>query len=628
VSLPADHLITAADAGPLVSAGHQPGLTLLALVVAVALSLLALQTALLARSAPGRRYRQLATGTGAIALGGGVWTVHFIAMLAHELPAPVHYRSDLSLLSLLPSLLASWLALTMLSRHRVSCWQILVSGLLIGLGICAMHYLGMAALVTPLALHYDRSWLVLSMIIAMTLASLALWLRFGGGPIRLPRPLRPALSAVIMALAILGMHYAGMAAARFHGEPGVANPGLWLDKTTLALVLASFSLTASAMVVAANGLIRSRLLYRRLKHHHLRLQQARQSEQLARTKNRFLTKVSHEVRTPMNAILTLTELLLQGPVNATQRSQLATIRDASHNLLGLVNGILDTTRIESGWLQLEHRRFSLRRLAEQLRSTLEPAALQRQLRLTLHYAAGLPEYFLGDPLRLRQVLTNLVDNAIKFTEQGEVTIRLSSQEGWVQIEVQDTGIGMTDDQLRTVFEPFAQADASIGRRFGGTGLGTTIARQLVEAMGGCIEASSQLGQGSCFRVRLPLAPASGETEPAQPLLRDASERALPGSELHQGLRRLQELLAGHELDDELTTQVCTGLRQLDRAADTQALQRAIHHFDFQRACDLLNRVQSELAPGAGPLPPPTPPARSSHETDPRSEEAAHHFAGG
>lgn len=209
---------------------------------------------------------------------------------------------------------------------------------------------------------------------------------------------------------------------------------------------------------------------------------AAEAKRAAAAKSTFLANMSHEIRTPMNSIIGFTELLLQDDLSAAQRSHLNTIRESSRSLLGLINDILDTTRMEKNGLELETIDFSLKGLAAQIESTLRLSAQAGGLELTTRYPDDMPEYFRGDPLRLLQILTNLVGNAIKFTERGRVEVAFGYQAPTVCISVSDTGIGMTPQQTEAIFAPFTQADASISRRFGGTGLGTTIARQLVELM--------------------------------------------------------------------------------------------------------------------------------------------------
>jgi two-component system sensor histidine kinase/response regulator len=228
------------------------------------------------------------------------------------------------------------------------------------------------------------------------------------------------------------------------------------------------------------------------------------AEQAAASKSTFLANMSHEIRTPMNAIIGFTEVVLESELSEAQRQHLNTINRSARSLLGLLNDILDTAKMEHGSVVLEPRDFSLRELCRDLLATLRLGAAAKGLGLALDYPDELPEFFLGDALRLQQVLLNLLGNAIKFTEQGQVRLAVRYQGQTLRVDVVDTGIGIPADRLERIFDPFSQADASMTRRFGGTGLGTTIARQLVQLMGGEISVSSTLGRGSTFSVQVPL----------------------------------------------------------------------------------------------------------------------------
>ncbi|MDI1248527.1 MAG: ATP-binding protein [Lacunisphaera sp.] len=237
------------------------------------------------------------------------------------------------------------------------------------------------------------------------------------------------------------------------------------------------------------------------------------AEAASRTKSEFLATMSHEIRTPMNGVLGMLDLLKTTPINAAQRELVETAANSADSLLRLLNDILDFAKIETGRLGFEHIPFRASDLAEDVASLLRPRASAKSLRLTFTANPAAGATILGDPTRVRQVLLNLVGNAIKFSERGEVAINLTGAPGAganlrLTMEVSDTGIGMDERTQAHLFQPFVQADSSMSRRFGGSGLGLAISQKLTERMGGRIEVQSTLGQGSTFRFSadFPLAP--------------------------------------------------------------------------------------------------------------------------
>ncbi len=235
-----------------------------------------------------------------------------------------------------------------------------------------------------------------------------------------------------------------------------------------------------------------------------------QAETANRAKSAFLAHMSHEIRTPLNAVIGLSQLLARMPLEDKQRLYVDHIASAGAQLLGLVNDVLDVSKIEAGEMRLEELPFEPMVLLHEVQAQAEVLAAHKPLSVRLEVDAGLPPRLRGDPLRLRQVLLNLLNNAVKFTAQGHVTLRAQVLQRdaagvLLRLEVEDTGIGIAPEQQEAIFEPFTQADASTTRRFGGTGLGLAIVRRLVQMMGGELTLHSTSGAGSTFSVTLPLA---------------------------------------------------------------------------------------------------------------------------
>ncbi len=595
---------------------HNPWLVALSAALAIGASIMALHMAALAQRAHSSAMRRWTLGTGGLALGGGIWGMHFIDMLAFRVCAGGEFSPWVTALSILPGLVAGWVALWLLSRSRISALMLLTGGVLVGAGIGAMHYSGMAASSVMPVMRYDPVFFGISILVAVALATLSLWVRYGlRGWLR--GHLATLVAGTVMGIAITSMHYTGMAALRFVGPVDTAHGR---EQVALSLVIAMVVLVFSVLVAAINVSLRFRQMFLRAQGNESRLQavvetavdgifmvdgqgkvqdfngaaerllgwradevvgqharmlapEALQADDsavhsLARTagnsretvmrtrdgqfipvrlavgrvdlpgtplyvcfitdirvrlaheqtlreardraetaaaaRSTFLANMSHEIRTPMNAIIGFTEALLDSSLDTSQRRHLSTVHNAARSMLRLLNDILDTAKLEKGAVELEVADFSLRELCTQILTSLRITATKKRLLLELDYPETEPEFVRGDALRLQQVLVNLIGNAIKFTERGHVRLRVRYIGSELLLDVEDTGIGIAPEALDRIFDPFAQADASTTRRFGGTGLGTTISRQLVELMQGRISVISSLGEGSVFSVCLPL----------------------------------------------------------------------------------------------------------------------------
>ncbi|WP_137009494.1 MHYT domain-containing protein [Aquitalea aquatilis] len=740
----------------------------LSLLVAISTSCLALQMAGFAREATEGNLKKIALVTGSIAMGGGIWAMHFVGMLAFSICSSVHYALLPTLFSMLPAIGAAWFALRRLAQPSISQSQLWLSGTLVGSGIGIMHYSGMAAMNMAPQLRYDPLWFAASIMVAVLLSTLALWIRFGLDSNRLRKGYATLLGGGVMGVAIAGMHYFGMAAARFIGTPQAGGFSSWNDNASLAIGIAVLVLMLGNMVLAGNVLLRYRMLYQKTQANELKLQtivsttidgmitfdaegrieslnpaaerlfgwmesdvkgcniqqliparyqQGRQmtspaslpiseieeeavgrrkdgtqfpirlaigkgalpayslyvgfitdiserhrmqreleeqeqqfhalidnipgvtfrseakepwnklfisediqelsgwpsnifmsggmhifniihpedqqrvrdvihnalnkcipytveyrircmdgtecwvsesargvfnevnqavfidglildvserklmelamqvakesAESAARSKSAFLANMSHEIRTPMNAIIGYTDLLQDFEIDAEPKKMIEIINQSAKGLLGLINDILDTAKLEQGAVELEELPFSLRNVCQQTIDTLKLTTERKGISLIIEYPESINDHFMGDAMRIRQILLNLMSNAVKFTEKGEVRLKVSQHTGIVELIVVDTGIGMNAVAQAKLFKPFSQADASTSRRFGGTGLGTTIALELVKKMGGSIGVESTAGKGSTFTVRIPLVAAqSGQI--VKPVVEDAN----------------------------------------------------------------------------------------------------------
>ena len=303
------------------------------------------------------------------------------------------------------------------------------------------------------------------------------------------------------------------------------------------------------------------LFYRQLRSHLHEIAATRAAEAANRAKSTFLANMSHEIRTPMNAILGLAHLLLKDAQEPKARDQLGKLSDSGKHLLGIINNILDFSKIEAGKLVLEHAEFSPAQVVDRSMSMLGERAAAKGLLLIKDIDPALPNWLSGDALRLEQSLLNYIGNAIKFSEQGEITVRASASEDdgktvLLRFEVQDQGIGIAPEQRDKLFGAFSQADDTMTRRFGGTGLGLVISRQLAQLMGGEAGVESEVGVGSTFWMTARLAKVA-ERLPLPPRTEESS--VLPETIIAQRFGGTRVLLVE---DDLISREVALELLQL------------------------------------------------------------------
>lgn len=493
-------------------------------------------------------------GFGAVAMGMGIWSMHFVGMLAFSLPVTVKYDLVIVLLSIVAAVAGSFAALWIVGKSSLNARRLIAASVMLATGICAMHYIGMAAMVIDIT--YDTFYVALSIVIAFVASLSALWLalyfRRDGESVAAWKKIG---SGLIMGGAIVGMHYTGMFAANFHlGSKVLTDAGVELDQKWLAYLISAGTLYTLGLCILAMFISKrfsnkdSEILSKTNEIHrkNLELQQmndrleelvAERTAQLEQArdeaiqanmiKSQFLANMSHELRTPLNAIIGYSEMLGEEAEDLGEPmfvEDLAKISKSGKHLLALINDILDISKIEAGKMEVYIETFDVADLVRDVVETVKPLMAAGSNQLEHRVSAGAIS---TDMTKLRQILFNLLSNASKFTKDGTVRLEVVSeakgrQEGY-RFTIQDTGIGMSAEQADKLFQPFMQADASTTRKFGGTGLGLAITRSFCEMLGGTIEVHSKPGEGSTFTCWLPFEAAS-QGEQTQATAMDAKQQ--------------------------------------------------------------------------------------------------------
>jgi diguanylate cyclase len=518
---------------------YHPGLVAASIVVAILASYTALTLAVQLRGASGRAAWMWLLG-GGFAMGIGIWSMHFVGMLALTLAIALSYDGWITASSMLIAIVVSTFALHIASREQLSRPRLIAAGVAMGIGICAMHYVGMAAIRLQPPIRYDPWWVTASFAIAIAASFGALGIAFSSRGENEWRAYRLAAGAVAMGAAIAGMHYAGMAAAQFPAAASTQGSQLMATGRLAWLVTIISSMILLAALLAV--IIDARATARRLRYQS----SLAAAEFASRARDEFLAMLSHELRNPLASINNAVLLLDRAqPHSADWKFAREVIGRQTLHLKRLVDDLLDVGRAVSGKISLELQPLDLDAVVKSALDMLATAGRTRERRIDFH---GASVWVRGDRTRLEQIVSNLVSNAVDYTPAGGlIEVQVFRQGESARLVVRDYGVGLEPAAALRVFELFYQGSQPLQRPRGGLGIGLTLVRRIAELHGGRAEvASAGPGQGASFTVTLPAleaAPAAARSE--QRPVATSRSRILLIEDAEDARRSLQRLLELH-----------------------------------------------------------------------------------
>ena len=513
---------------------HDLRLVVLAGIVCV-LACLAAVTMLKRAEASPSRLRLFWISAAGVVAGCGIWSTHFIAMLAFQPGLPVAYDIGPTLLSVVIAVGMSALGFAIALRPGM----VLIGGAVAGAAIGTMHFVGMTALRAPAVAVWDMNYVAASLTIGITLTVLALRALLRGRSYW-----HYAGAATLFALAICGLHFTAMTAVTYYPDSTVAIPQTVFDPSALAIMVASAAILIVVLgfvgaLVDNHLVLRAREESHRLRRHVRELEATKAqlektsadlssalvaAEAANKSKSEFLANMSHELRTPLNAVIGFSEVILRetfGPLqNERYHAYIEDIHGSSTHLLSLINDVLDLSRLDAGVVELDEEPIDVEAVISESVRFMAKQAAAAKVAVALAKGEALPRLS-ADRRRMRQILLNLMGNAVKFTPAGgSVSVGASRRKDGLAISVRDNGIGIASEHLPKVVERFYQIDSKLERKFEGAGLGLSLVKQFVELQGGSLEIESEVGVGTTATVLFPesrivAAPAAAPDESAQ-----------------------------------------------------------------------------------------------------------------